>query len=206
MKQGWINRNRIIKPGGGWQYINAPLKKHSMKESIKNVKTVPGCEWKESIVRQLAHYRKKAPHFDETNEIVKDMLFNTSEQSIGAINCSIIKRTCALLGLNKEIIISSEWNFDYTDVHEPGDWALRQAEQLGATKVINPVAGAALFNRQKFSSKNIELSFLRCQEIVYPQPGTFEPSLSIIDVLMFNGIEGTKKFLKNYTLESTPQQ
>lgn len=205
IKRGWVNRNRILKPGGGWQYINAPIKKHSMTDSIKNVQTHSGNEWKDLIIKQLIHYKKKAAHFDETNEIVKDVLFNTHEQSIGAINCGIVKKMCKYLGLNKEIIISSEHNFNYADVHETGDWALQHAEQLGATEVINPVGGAALFDRQKFSSKNIALSFLKFGEAVYPQPGNFEPSLSIIDVLMFNGIEGTKEFLKEYSLETAVQ-
>jgi hypothetical protein len=33
MRHGWINRNRILKPGGGWPYSGA-VKKH-MQESIK---------------------------------------------------------------------------------------------------------------------------------------------------------------------------
>lgn len=202
INRGWVNRNRILKPDGGWQYINAPIKKHSMTKSIRDVQTDSGIEWKNLIIRQLAHYKKKASYFDETNEIVRDALFNTHEESIGAINCGIVKKMCGYMGLNKEIIISSERNFDYADIHEPGDWALRHAEQLGATEVINPVGGAALFNLQKFRSKNIALSFLKFGEPVYPQADVFEPSLSIIDVLMFNGIEGTKEFLKAYSLET----
>ena len=37
IRHGWVNRNRILKPGGGWQYIVVPLTKHSLTESIKNV-------------------------------------------------------------------------------------------------------------------------------------------------------------------------
>jgi hypothetical protein len=59
-----------------------------------------------------------------------------------------------------------------------------------------------LFDPKKFSASGIELSFLKSQEIEYPQRGDFEPSLSIIDVLMFNGIEGTKNLMKNHSIES----
>jgi hypothetical protein len=185
MKGGWVNRNRILKPGGGWQYISVPLKKHAMTE----------------IIKQLAQYKKKAPYFDETNQIVKDILFSNNEQSIGAINCIAIKKLCTYLDIKKEIIVSSEQNFDYSNINSADDWALRHSEQLRATELINPAAGAALFSREKFSSSNIKLSFLKSREIIYSQRGVFEPSLSIIDVLMFNGKEGLKGFLGNYIIE-----
>ena len=202
MRHGWVNRNRILKPGGGWQYILVPLKKHDMTESIKNVQAHPDKKWKELIIGQLAHYKKKARYFDETNEMVSEILFSNNEQSIAAINFATIKKLCAYLDIKKEIIVSSEQNLDYADVSDAGEWALRIAEQMGVSEYINPAAGADLFNQVKFSSSNIKLSFLKSQEIVYSQRGIFEPSLSIIDVLMFNGIEGTSRLLKNYSVET----
>jgi hypothetical protein len=202
MRHGWVNRNRILKPGGGWQYILVPLEKHAVTESIKNVHVHPDKKWKELIIGQLAHYKKKARYFDETNEVVREILFSKNEQSIAAINSAIIKKLCAYLEIKKEIIVSSEQNFDYSDVGDAGEWALRIAEQMGAAEYINPAAGAALFSRKKFLSSNIKLSFFKSQEVAYSQRGVFEPSLSIIDVLMFNGIEGTKELLKNYSIES----
>lgn len=134
--------------------------------------------------------------------MARDILFNNSEQSIAALNFFIIKKVCAYLEIKKDIIVSSEQNFDYADVHDAGEWALRIAEQMGATEYINPAAGESLFNREKFLASKINLSFLKSQEIVYSQRGFFEPSLSIIDVLMFNGIEGTKRLLEKYSIEA----
>lgn len=202
MRHGWVNRNRILKPGGGWQYILVPLKKHSMTESIKNVQVHTDIKWKERVLGQLAHYKKKARYFDETDEIIKEILSSVGSQSIAAINFTIISKMCDWLDLKKELVVSSKKNFDYTGVGDAGEWALRIAEQMGASEYINPVAGAGLFDREKFSSSNIKLSFLKPHEIVYSQRGIFEPALSIIDVLMFNGIEGTKELLKNYSIES----
>ncbi|MFZ2540641.1 MAG: WbqC family protein [Gallionella sp.] len=200
MRHGWVNRNRILKPGGGWQYILVPLKKHDMTESIKNVQADSDKNWKERIIGQLAHYKKTARYFDETNEIVRKILFGNDEHGIAAINYFSIRSLCAYLDIKTEIIVSSERNFDYSNVGGAGEWALRIAEQMGASEYINPAAGESLFNREKFSSSNIKLSFLKSREIAYSQRGVFEPSLSIIDVLMFNGIEGAKEFLKNYSI------
>jgi hypothetical protein len=203
MRHGWVNRNRILKPGGGWQYILVPLKKHEVTESIKNVEAHPEKNWKELIIAQLAHYKKKARYFDETSELVREILFSNNEQGIAAIDFAIINKLCAYLGIDREIIRSSEQDFDYSDVGDAGEWALRISEQMGASEYINPASGAELFDREKFSSSNIRLSFLKPHDIVYSQRGDFEPSLSIIDVLMFNGIGGTKELLKNYSIESS---
>lgn len=198
MRHGWVNRNRILKPGGGWQYILVPLKKHAATESIKNVQSHPDKQWKELIIGQLTHYKKKARYFDEINELVREILFSSSEKGIAIINFAIIKQLCAYLDIKKEILVSSKQNFNYADVSDAGEWALRIAEQMGASEYINPAGGAELFCQDKFSSSNMKLSFLKSQETVYSQRGVFEPSLSIIDVLMFNGVEGTKGLLGNY--------
>ena len=102
IKQGWVNRNRILRPEGGWQYIRVPIKKHSMTESIKNVQIHQDGKWKELIIRQLAHYKKKAKYFNDTNDFVKDAIFSNTDQSIGAINCNITKKLCAYLGVEDQ--------------------------------------------------------------------------------------------------------
>ena len=202
MRHGWVNRNRILKPGGGWQYILVPLKKHELKESIRNVQAHPDKKWKDLIIGQLAHYKKKARYFDETIEIVRKILYGNNEQGIAAINLMIINDLCMHLDIKTEIIVSSKQKFNYEDVGDAGEWALRISEQMGASEYINPAAGSELFSREKFSSSNLRLSFLKPQEIVYSQRGDFEPSLSIIDVLMFNGIDGTKRYLENYIVST----
>src|SRR5690606_24883489 len=107
---------------------------------------------------------------------------------------------CRHLGLEAEIVVSSEREFDYAEVRDAGDWALRHCVQLGATELINPAAGAALFEPDKLASRGIWLSFLKCDDVVYEHPCGFEPRLSIIDVLMFNGIDGTRELLGRYSL------
>lgn len=200
MRFGWINRNRILKPGGGWQYILAPIRKHSMSEPIKNIQVHPEKNWKNRIIAQLAHYKKKARYFDETRELVKEALFGNSKQDIVAINYAIIEKLCAHLNIESKIIVSSRQGFDYTNVNGAGEWALRIAEQMNAQEYINPISGTNLFDPEKFRSSKIKLSFLKSNEISYEQGSTFEPSLSIIDVMMFNGQTETQTLLDKYSI------
>jgi len=200
IRHGWINRNRVLKPDGGWQYILVPLKKHDGRELIKNVLIHPDKKWKDLILAQLTHYKKKARYFAETYQLVEDALSSTNEQGIAALNCSIVKILCSALDLKKDIRMSSAQQYDYTNVGDAGEWALRIAEQMGATEYINPIGGQDIFSKEKYSASGITLSFLESKEVVYAQSGEFIPALSIIDALMFNGVEGTKGLLDRYTI------
>lgn len=198
IRHGWINRNRILKPGEGWQFIIAPLVKHGQKEVIKNISLQDNNEWKQKIIRQLDHYRKKARHYDETVKLIQ-RCFDTSETNVARFNAHALEQICNALELPFRKEISSEMNFDYSNVNDAGEWALRISEQLGAKEYINPPGGKDLFDPVKFSEANIKLSFLSPVLEPYNQgQSNFEPGLSIIDVLMFNGVEGTRQIIHNF--------
>jgi len=200
MRHSWIYRNRILKPNGGWQYILVPLTKHHLKEKIKNVCAVSDTGWKKNILAQLEHYRTKARYFDETIQLTNEILTGINCKNISTINHTIINAFCTCFDIKTTVIMASEHEFDYSCIHSPGDWALRISEQMGANEYINPWNGKDLFSRQKFERSDINLSFIKPDDITYNQQGSFEPSLSIIDVLMFNGIQGTKDLLSHYTI------
>lgn len=206
INRGWINRNRILKHGGGWQYVQVPVARHSLNTAIRDVNIAPLAGWKTKIVNQLAHYKARAPHFGETIELVESVLFGGQEQGISALNCRIVRTLCEALSIRSEIVVSSDCEFDYSTVTESGDYALVHALSLGATGLINPVNGIPLLNEEKFRRNGITLSALQPPSAAYRQIGDrFEPSLSIIDVMMFNGIAGTSKLLSARTIVPVTQ-
>lgn len=196
VKQGWINRNRILKPGGGWQYIHVPVARHPRFASICDVQIVTDDKWKLRILSQLAHYKKKAPFYSETASAVEAVLMSGDEQQIGALNCRIVQELCTLLSIDTEILVSSAHHFDYSEVKDTKEWALAHAMHLGATELINPIGGFDLLDMEKFKAHGIGLSTLETPDVIYSQSQSqFESSLSIIDVLMYNGIARTREFL-----------
>jgi hypothetical protein len=196
IKQGWVNRNRILKAGGGWQYIQVPVAKHPTSASIRDVQLATGEKWQSRILNQLAQYNSRAPFYGDTFGAIEAALIRANEQSIGALNCRIVREICALLSIDTELVVSSEYGFDYSEVKETGDWAFAHADQLGATELINPSGGFDLLNAAKFRARGIGLLSLENPAISYSQSAMpFEPSLSIIDVLMYNGIAGTQRLL-----------
>ena len=71
-------------------------------------------------------------------------------------------------------------------------------ESLDSNFYVNPISGKILYDRPSFIDKDIDLKFLSMNQIVYKQfDNRFVPSLSIIDVLMFNSKEKVKTLINS---------
>jgi hypothetical protein len=186
IRHGWVNRNRILHPHSGWQYVIVPLKKHQRDTPINQVQISPGNDWKGKILRQLEHYRKKAPYYLETVSAVEKAL-NSSEQCLSRLNTTILEAVCRVLGIAFHYDYYSDMSLDIGPIDNPGDWALQIAGAIKATEYINPPGGAQIFDRQKFEEQGIKLTFQQYHSRLYETaPYNFVPDLSIIDVLMWN--------------------
>lgn len=202
IRHGWIERNRILKQDGGWQYVAVPLEKHSHKEAIRNIVARDGFDWKAKLLDQLSHYRRVAPHYREARKAIEEVIESAHSRSICRIDGAILRGLCKVLGVERDILIASECGLDYSQVSHTGEWALRISQQMGASEYINPIGGIDLFDAGQFSEAGIALTFLEPEPVAYERGGAFIPRLSIIDVLMFNGIEGTKPLLGSCTLKA----
>jgi hypothetical protein len=200
IRHGWINRNRILKPGAGFQYIIMPLAAHARETLIRDIQPADADKNKDKILRQLEHYKKTAPCYKAVRELIGDS-FTTQHNTIGQLNGHCLKTTCDFIGLDFKIELSSQMDFDYAQVQNAGEWALKISEQLQATTYINPPGGKELFEPGKFEKSNIQLQFLQPGLKAYSQRRTqFEPGLSIIDVMMFNEPAAIKDLLNDYQL------
>lgn len=194
IRHGWIERNRILKPNDGWQYIKVPLEKHSRNTKIKDIRIRNSEDWKNKILRQLEHY-KKAPFFSQTIELV-DKALNVETESIVELNAWGLKVVCNYLSINFNADIFSGMNIAVKPVDHPGEWALNISEALGAAEYINPVGGTEIFVREQFDVAGINLIFLKNKLPHYNQRrNVFESGLSIIDVMMFNDIDEINKII-----------
>ena len=198
IRHGWINRNRILHPKESWQHIVVPIKKHSSRSAIKDVKIANEQNWRARILGQLEHYRKRAPYFSETMVFVEDCLA-LDTASISQLNAAILDKICAWLGIRFDYALFSEMNLELGPVEEPQDWALRSAEAMGATEYINPLGGVHLFDKQKFRDSNIKLTFRNLPPFEYSCRGyEFVPNLSIIDLLMWNETDIIREYLDEH--------
>ena len=197
IKQGWINRNRVLHPVDDWQYILAPVEKHESHTPISRVTIVPGDDWKLKLLAKLRHLKSHAPFFSETMELIEDCL-STEERHISTLNVTILSKICQHLNISFNYRFLSKSQLEFQEDLGPGDWALKMAESLRAQKYVNLPSGEALFDRDAFDRSNIELCVRKIPEFIY-STGKFnhQSKLSIIDVLMWNQVDTVHDFLQS---------
>jgi len=203
IRHGWVNRNKIIHPNDGSQYIIVPLKKHSRNISIKDVQVNNDQNWKERILGQLMHYKKKAKYFNETYDLISEC-FDIDVNSLSKLNIFILERVCRFLDINFNYQFFSEMTINIESISHPGDWALFISNELKAREYINPPGGVDLFEPAKFAELGIKLNFIYPGEIIYQQGSkkNFISNLSIIDILMWNSKHEIKKMLNQFALKA----
>lgn len=207
IRHQWVNRNRILHPNQGWQYIVVPITSHARGDLIKDIRIVPS-RWREKIVAQLAHYKMKAPYYMKTLEFVKHCLFDVvdCQESLALLNQALLYETCQYISVPYHSTVCSDLDLDFSQVTQPGDWALTISRQLGATEYVNPIGGLEIFKPEAFQDANVRLSFLSPRFGAYSQKGyDLQPGLSIIDVLMWNSMEDVKMMLKEFDLVSSEE-
>jgi len=200
IRHGWIERNRILKPAEGWQYVAVPLEKKSFGTLIHELTIKNTEDWKEKLFRQLEHYRKRAPFYRETVRVIEDSLrINTN--SIVMLNENILKTTCQYFQIPLNISIYSGMNLTVGEVTHPGEWALQISKAHNAKEYLNPIGGMEIFRPDQFADAGIELRFLENNLKPYSQRRPiFEAGLSIIDVMMFNNIESIVTLIDDVTV------
>jgi hypothetical protein len=186
IRHGWVNRNRILHPTNGWQYIIVPLEKHHRETAIRDIRINSAMDWSGRIVGQLQHYRGRAPFCRETEALVRSAI-DPSERSLVRQNVKALCAVCSYLSIPFRYRILSEMNIDLGLVDSPGDWALRICVALGATEYLNPPGGEELFDQEAFSAHGIRLLIQESAEFHYTcAPYEFTPALSILDAIMWN--------------------
>lgn len=199
IRKGWVNRNRILKKGGGVKYIKVPVAKAPRDTPINKIE-IADLNWKEELINQLDHYQH-APYRAQVLQMLEEILACESNNLSKLIQHSL-EVTCNHIGIQTKMHVFSEMEMDLDGDIGPGDWAPLIAKRMGAEVYVNPPGGKEIFDRQSFEGNGIELKFLRHNLPEYEQgESSFEPGLSIIDVLMYNSIDETRSMLTNYHWE-----
>ena len=196
----WINRNRILHPKKGWQYVTMPLSNSSISIKIHEAQILDLLKAKANIVGKLSHYKNRAPYFTNVNALVHQLFDLSTDNSLARFNIRGLDAVCQYLGIPFNHRIFSELNLPLPEKLKPGDWALEICSLLGATGYLNPVSGRSLFDPEAFARRGISLHFAATSQFVYPvKPFQFEPSLSILDVLMWNSPSVVAEALRGMT-------
>ena len=201
IRHGWIERNRILKPSDGWQYIQVPLIKSDGRATlIKDIRINNRDNWKLKIAAQLQHYKKKAPYYNVVMDLLDDV-FSFEYEDITSLNKKALQAVCSYLGIKRELEVYSHMNLSIDEVNAPDEWALNICKALGIVdEYVNPIGGLSFFDVEKYHNAGINIKFIKSDLPEYNQKRErFEEGLSILDVMMWNSPEQTNDMLDKIT-------
>jgi hypothetical protein len=186
-RQSWINRNRVLHPNGGWQYISIPLKNSSNHIKILETEIVSCPKLERHVLGKISHYKGHAPYYAQVCEMVRTTFAGVVDDSLVSLNVSSLRTVCAYLRLPFRYHLCSQLGIEYPDKLLAGQWAPWISAKLSADVYINPVGGRELFDPADFTNSGVSLAFLVFAPFSYETPPyNFERDLSILDVLMWN--------------------
>lgn len=197
IKNGWINRNRILS-GNTTQWLTLKLDKASSNKLINEIELLKDEVYKKKIFKTIEQVYKKAPYYLETCELLKEVILFPELNTAKFLENSI-KKICNYLDIKTEIILSSSLpkNNDLKGEKK----VIEICKKLKATEYCNAIGGQELYSYEEFRQNGIELKFLKPNNIKYQQfNNEFVENLSILDVMMFNSKEKIKEYLTSYTL------
>lgn len=196
IKGGWISRNRILLNGEA-HMLTLPLDNPSSFRNINEIGITSNIKAREKIVKTLEAAYKKAKYHDIVMPKIESLILNC--ERISELNYNTILYVKEYLGINTEIILSSELEKDNTLTGQ--DKVISINKTLGADMYINSIGGKEIYSSEEFRKNGIELRFLEMDNIQYEQNNNaFVSDLSIIDVLMFNSVEQIRELLCKYRL------
>ena len=219
IKEAWMNRNRILLNDGRIYQFTVPLLHKSSNCLIRDIMVDNSKPWAKNLLTTISSNYKKAPFFEETYALIETLL-SAEHHSLSSLNSTTLRAIANHLDIKTIIeddnsrflemedklsrLDNGYDDFPFLKLTSPIRKVARVIEMCrleGADLFINAIGGQELYSKNEFKQYGIDLYFIQTNEISYKQyKDHFEPNLSIIDVLMNNGKEGTKYLLKEYTL------
>jgi WbqC-like protein family len=206
IKQGYINRNNILVNKNKHPFT-IPIQNISSFTPIKDtlISEKPA-HWNTKLLATFHQAYKKAPHFAQIMPLVDNILRGPDfsldgsfNRSIGDVAAESVQSVLDYLGIEKRLISSHD---RYNNTHlKLAERVIDICRQENATTYINAIGGQALYTKEYFAERAIQLHFLKPTLTIYQQNApTFIQGLSIIDVLMHNDPTIVRAMLNDYTL------
>ncbi|MGZ2368731.1 WbqC family protein [Ancylomarina sp. YFZ004] len=197
IKNGWIARNRIISKTYPFQYFRVKLNGASQNKLINEVKLINGPV---KLLKTIRCTYSKAPYFNDVYPLIEKCL-TSSATSIAEMSANSVVLVADYLGIETE--------FEFSSKKHANSKGIGMSERLisickhdNASCYCNLTGGVKLYSKDFFKQFGIELKFIESKKVTYDQCNChFVENLSIIDVLMFNSVETTKKLLNSFELK-----
>jgi len=195
IKNGWINRNKILIHGKP-AYFTVQLKEAS---SFKLINQIEFIENSQKLLKTIRVAYSKAPFFDDVFPIIKNGM-NFQTKLISELAIHSIQEVCNYLEI-KTVFEKSSQTYPETKHLNKAQRIQGICQENNAHTYINAIGGSELYSKQFFYNHNVQLYFIQAKDIIYKQfENQFISNLSIIDLMMFVRKNELRDFLNSYVL------
>lgn len=219
IKNGWINRNRILQVNRSPFYFTLPVAKRNRSfMKIRDVRIQRG-PWRRKLLNSIFLNYKCSTFFEDVFPVLENFLHSDTD-SLSELNKMSIVGLSEFLQLETRIITDPSLDNLEDMLAKEDRYLVTEFPDLdlniGSTKIaralflckyfkadtfINPIGGLDLYPKLDFARNSIGVFFLKMDEVKYRQRSDlFYPNLSIIDVLMNCGKNGTQELLSKFSL------
>lgn len=176
-----INRNKI-KTQFGTKWLTVPVKKKNhLSKQIRQIE-IADLEWKNRHLALIRQSYSKTAFFSSYIDSFDEIINGTNYQYLIDLDMVVLKFLLRELGINTNIIMSSELNIKETK----SDLILSICQELGADVYISGQNGPKYLNVEDFKGEKKQIMVQQYRHPNYSQSfGDFIPNLSVID-LLFN--------------------
>lgn len=194
IKQGWVNRNRILLNGEEYRFT-LKLKGAS---SFKKINEIEIGNNRRKLLRTFQQAYCHAPFYQDLEPML-EAIFNSSQDNLSRYIVETIELIANYLRIKTKFLYSSE--LGKNNLLRGQDKVIDIVRNLGGITYVNSIGGQTLYSKSDFMKAGITLFFLQSINTVYTQSSPiFIPGLSIIDIMMFNTVEEIQKLLDNYEM------
>ena len=188
-KNGWRNRNRIKSTTGEPHWLTVPVRVYSLTQRLIETAIDNRAPWARKHVGTIRQFYAKAPHLNRYLPELENLLRGRNWELLCDLDLTVIKLMCQWLGLEREIMRSSELLIT-------GDGSERLVNfclHVGANHYLSGNAAHEYLDVALFARHGIEVEWQNYKHPTYPQQhGAFVPFLSALDLLFNCGDESAK--------------
>ena len=194
IKQGHINRNRVLSANGATRFT-LPVLDASSNKLISNLQFSADVA---KVLKTIEQSYSKTPYFETVFPLIRQIL-EYGDRLIASVCINSYEAVFSYLGLDKQLRKTSE--LEYERSKSAQDRLIALCHQFGADCYINAAGGRTLYAKSDFAEQGVELKFIDSLPVEYQQGNSeFVPNLSIIDVLMNCSPEEVVYLMTQYEL------
>lgn len=195
-KNDWRNRNRIkTRTGPLWLTIPV-LATGRFGQRIRDVE-IGDRRWTAKHWKSIQTHYARAPFFSEVAPVLRDLYERAEGQiSLSVVNEMFLEALCDLLDIGTRITRSE----DYELQGDRTERLVHLCEQAGASEYLSGPAAQSYLDEKEFASRGIAVRWM--DYAGYPEYGQlfcppFVHEVSVIDLLLNEGIEGARLYLRS---------